>query len=219
MGREERPGFMIYYETLDALDEYTEAETGQFVRAAGNYARTGALPEFEDRGLRGLWRLVQPKLDRDDSSYSEKCRKNRYNSYVSAEKRAYRKRFPGKPDPVEGVDFMDFDSWAAMVDEPNASDRFRPEPNASELKPTTTTTRTTTEPQPEPQHNHNWNRNHNESENQRGEPGGGPTTQDLYSAWAEAMKKGDKLEASRLDNELLRRGIKIDPITGEILNG
>lgn len=215
MSREERPGFMLYYETLDALDEYTEAETGQFVRAAGNYARTGALPEFEDRGLRGLWRLVQPKLDRDDSSYSEKCRKNRYNAYVSAEKRAYRKRFPGKPDPVEGVDFMDFDSWAAKVNEPNASDCFRPEPNANELKPTTTTT----EPQPEPQHNHNWNRNHNESESQRGEPGRGPTTQDLYSAWAEAMKKGEKQNAARIDNELLRRGIKIDPITGEILNG
>jgi len=217
MGREERPGFMLYYETLEALDEYTAAETGIFVRAAGNYARTGALPDFEDRGLRGLWRLVQPKLDRDDSSYSEKCRKNRYNSYVSAEKRAYRKRFPGKADPVEGTDFLDYDSWVAQIDEPTASDRLRPQPKGSqqeqepEQQPNPTTT--------QPQHNKNGNQNNNESTNQKGEPGGDRTTQELYLAWIEAMKNGDKPKAARLDTELLRRGIRIDPLTGEVLDG
>lgn len=214
MAREERPGFMLYYETLDALDEYSAAETGVFVRAAGNYARTGALPEFEDRGLRGLWRLVQPKLDRDDSSYSEKCRKNRYNAYVSAEKRAYRKRFPGKPDPVEGVDFLDFESWVTRIDEPNASDRFRPEPNASELKPTTTTTTTGTTTEQEPQHNHNGNQNRNG--NQRGEPGRVRPVRIVFEEWCAAMKAGDKKTASELSAELSRMGYIADPITNEL---
>lgn len=211
MGKEQRPGFMLYYETLDALDEYTEAETGIFVRAAGNYARTGAVPEFEDRGLRGLWRLVQPKLDRDDSSYSDRCRKNRYNSYVSAEKRAYRKKFPGKSDPVEGVDYLDFDSWVTQIDEPIASERLRALPSESQQEPEPQPSRTTTEPQP----NNNWNLNVNENTNQKGEPG--KTTADLLDAWHEAKKNGDNQTAWVLDMELNKRGVKIDPMTGEVL--
>lgn len=209
MGKEQRPGFMLYYETLDALDEYTEAETGIFVRAAGNYARTGAVPEFEDRGLRGLWRLVQPKLDRDDSSYSDRCRKNRYNSYVSAEKRAYRKKFPGKSDPVEGVDYLDFDSWVTQIDEPTASDRLRSLPNEGQQEPEQQPNPTTTEPQ----QNNNWNPNLNT--NQKGEPG--KTTADLLDAWHEAKKNGDNQTAWVLDMELNKRGVKIDPMTGEVL--
>ena len=213
MAREERPGFMLYYETLDALDEYSAAETGIFVRAAGNYARTGTLPEFEDRGLRGLWRLVQPKLDRDDFSYSEKCRKNRYNAYVSAAKRAYRKRFPGKSEPVEGVDFLDFESWGAQIDEPTASQRIRPSANGSQLQQEP-------EPEPEPQQTtstqQNRSSNNSENENLRGEPGGVRAVPIVFDEWCAAMKAGDKKTASELSAELSRMGYIADPITNEL---
>ena len=209
---EERPGFMLYYETLEALDEYTEAEAGRFVRAVGQYARYGVIPDFEDRGLRGLWRLVQPKIDRDDSAYSEKCRKNRYNSYVSAEKRAYRKKFPGKSEPIEGVDYLIYEDWIRQIDEPNASERKRTEPNASDLKPTITTTQhqpnlTATQ--------QNMKLNPSENENQKWELGEF-TTSALYDLWVEAVKAGDNQKASQLATELFKRGYNTDKRTLEI---
>ncbi len=92
--RKERPGVMLYYETFDSLEEYTDEETGQFLRAACEYARFGLLPEFTDRGLRSLWKRTMHDLDRDEAKYQATCQQNRYNAYVSAEKRKVRRDHP-----------------------------------------------------------------------------------------------------------------------------
>ena len=36
---EKKQGFIVFYDTMDALEEYTEAEVGSFIRAMEQFAR------------------------------------------------------------------------------------------------------------------------------------------------------------------------------------
>ena len=137
---DERPGFLVYHETMDGLSEYTDSEIGKFVRAMAEFARYGVIPDFTDRGLRSLWKLVQPKMEHDEAVYRKRCLENRYNAYVSAEKRKFRRECPDKGEPIEGIDYQDRETWLAQQEQAtaqrlqtNASDRSA---IVSDLKPT-----------------------------------------------------------------------------------
>ena len=206
-----RPGFLLYYETIDALSEYTEEETGQFIRAMADYARYGVVPELDDRGLRGLWKIVQPILSRDEASYQDRCQKNRYNSYVSAVKRKYQKEHPNKGEAVEGRDYFTFEEWVSQIDEANASDGKRSLPNASQLNENLTRTElnenlTRTE----------LNENQNVNENPKGETGETRPVSLIREEWVSALQKHDMKKASELSNELYRNGYIADHLTLEI---
>ena len=132
-----RPGFMVYFETLDALDEYTDAEKGQFVTAMRDYAKDSVIPSFEDRGLRSLWKITQQALDKDRIHYADRCQKNRYNAYTGA----IRKKFEKNPANVgkvftEGIHYLSFADWIEQIDSPPSSflgsDRVQSVPTESQ---------------------------------------------------------------------------------------
>ena len=56
MAKEEKKSFVVYLDWFDALEEYTDAEVGQLMRALAKYVRTGEKPIFSDRGMRGNFR-------------------------------------------------------------------------------------------------------------------------------------------------------------------
>ena len=153
----ERPGFLVYYSIMDSLEEYPPEDKGVFLQAMCDYARTGVLPDFEDRGLRVLWRVAQTTLDRDALSYQDKCLRNRYNGYVSAQKRAYKTEHPGEGSPVEGRDFLSFDDWIIENDTANANDRQRSLATVNDREPITITIQS--------QYNNNNNSNSNNNNN------------------------------------------------------
>lgn len=82
----ERPGFMIYLDLFPQLEEYSMAEVGELVFAMRDYVEYGAVPQFEDRGLRVIWRGVQDRLNRDNERYAEEVEKRKidgsYGHYV-----------------------------------------------------------------------------------------------------------------------------------------
>lgn len=82
-----RPGIMVYFDMLDALDEYEDDERGKLFSAMLRYGMYGELPEFEDRGMRTLWKNVQPRIDADGVRYEQSCRNKSYSVYVREAKK------------------------------------------------------------------------------------------------------------------------------------
>ena len=203
---------------LEALNEYSESEVGRFVRAMGDFARFGVVPEFDDRGLRGLWRVVQPNLSRDDARYHERCRKNRYNSYLSSVKRRYEKEFPGKGDPVEGRDYLSYDNWIAQIDEPAGNDRLQSAAIACQHNGNENSNRNENGNDSKTQYNENLNGNRNGkekgSENGKGEPGETPVSVfGLIDRWRQAVQAREMKTAYELSSQLSRMGYTTDPLT------
>lgn len=65
--------FYIWLETL--TQDYTDAEIGMFIRSVYAYAKDGTPPEeYEDRGLRGLWRVVKDGIDKNAEKYAAKTK-------------------------------------------------------------------------------------------------------------------------------------------------
>lgn len=220
---EKRPGFIIYYETLDSLEEYTDEEAGSFLRAAAMYTRYGALPDFSDRGLRGLWKRTKNDLDRDDAAYQKKCQFNRYNAYVSAEKRRYRQNNPGMGDAKEGRDYLCREDWIEQIDEANASERIQSQANASESEPTSTPTATSTELQRQQQSQQSSNSNHSlnrgSKHSPKGDMGETVTTDDaamLQAQFVKAIANNNLTKAGAISNQLFGMGYNIDKNTGEL---
>lgn len=82
----ERPGIMIYFDLEPALSMLSDAEAGQLLRAAVKYGHYGTVPEFD--GLLAMaWVFVQPKIDRDNAAYQQKCIDAAYATYCREEKK------------------------------------------------------------------------------------------------------------------------------------
>lgn len=58
MAQDDKKSFVAYLSWFDALEEYSDAEVGQLMRALARYAKTGEEPEFSDRGMRGNWKFM-----------------------------------------------------------------------------------------------------------------------------------------------------------------
>ena len=85
----EKPGFYIWFKTVDQMAEMTFEEKGMIYAAAEEYARNGVLPEFQDRFMRSIWARVKSDLDEDDAKYRENSRKNQIKGWKSDFKRNY----------------------------------------------------------------------------------------------------------------------------------
>lgn len=77
----ERPGIMVYFDLLPQLQEYSKEEVGELFLAMLEYGAFGAVPAFEDRGLRIIWREVQHKIERDFESYQKRVADGAYGAY------------------------------------------------------------------------------------------------------------------------------------------
>lgn len=97
MAQDDKKSFVAYLSWFDALEEYSDAEVGQLMRALARYAKTGEEPEFLDRGMRGNWKFMRSDVKRASEKWDE-TRKKRSN----AGKRGMAKRW-GKPDDITKI--------------------------------------------------------------------------------------------------------------------
>jgi DnaD/phage-associated family protein len=97
VAQDDKKSFVAYLSWFDALEEYSDAEVGQLMRALARYAKTGEEPEFSDRGMRGNWKFMCSDVKRASEKWDE-TRKKRSN----AGKRGMAKRW-GKPDGITKI--------------------------------------------------------------------------------------------------------------------
>ena len=97
MAQGDKKSFVAYLSWFDALEEYSDAEVGQLMRALARYAKTGEEPEFSDRGMRGNWKFMCSDVKRASEKWDE-TRKKRSN----AGKRGMAKRW-GKPEDITKI--------------------------------------------------------------------------------------------------------------------
>lgn len=97
MAQDDKKSFVAYLSWFDALEEYSDAEVGQLMRALARYAKTGEEPEFSDRGMRGNWKFMCSDVKRASEKWDE-TRTKRSN----AGKRGMAKRW-GKPDDITKI--------------------------------------------------------------------------------------------------------------------
>lgn len=77
MAKGEKKSFVVYLDWFDALEEYTDAEVGQLMRALAKYVRTGEKPTFSDRGMRGNFRFMCNGVDSAAEKYENVKQKRR----------------------------------------------------------------------------------------------------------------------------------------------
>lgn len=97
MAKDDKRSFVAYLDWFDALEEYSDAEVGQLMRALARYVQTGEEPDFTDRGMRGNWKFMRGAANRASEKWDE-TRKKR----SEAGKRGNAKRW-GSSDSVANV--------------------------------------------------------------------------------------------------------------------
>lgn len=97
---ENKPGVMLYFETLQAIEELEAEEAKQILNAIHHYCRDGDEPTFHGMSA-ALWHLIRNGLDRDGERYNEKQRRGHWLTYCRKCK-------------SNGTDPLDFDEWAAQ---------------------------------------------------------------------------------------------------------
>lgn len=93
-----RPGVMLYFSILPALDSLPPASAGTLLLAAMHYAQDGQEPVFEDATLAFAWALLKPSIDRDGEVYDEKRLRGEWMTYCRQCKR-------------DGNEAADFETW------------------------------------------------------------------------------------------------------------
>lgn len=93
-----RPGVMLYFSILPALDSLPTASAGTLLLAAMHYAQDGQEPVFKDATLSFAWALLKPSIDRDGEVYDEKRLRGEWMTYCRQCKR-------------DGNEAVDFETW------------------------------------------------------------------------------------------------------------
>ena len=94
---ENKPGVMIYFETLQAMDALDAEDTKQILGAILRYARDGESPAFQGT-LAALWFLIQSGLDRDGNRYSARRMRGLWLTYCRKCKDS-------------GIESLSFEEW------------------------------------------------------------------------------------------------------------
>lgn len=82
-----QPGVMLYFDNFRFLDDLTDVEVGVLFRGIMEYAEYGIDPEFGERGLELVWKMIRPRIDYDANTYREKCENNAYSVYCREAKK------------------------------------------------------------------------------------------------------------------------------------
>ena len=88
MEEKTRPGVVIYFEDLDAIDEIMDKETfSDFIHAVVNYARYGEwVDDSASPIVKAMLKTWKQKIDRDGEKYQKSVRHSYYMNYVKSEK-------------------------------------------------------------------------------------------------------------------------------------
>ena len=136
-----KPGVMLYFDVIPALEQMTDGARGKLLLAFLRYARDGEEPNPPLRGTASIaWSFLQCSADRDDENYRKKVE----NARRSTEKREARRK---RLDAIL-TDLADKDPSVREALE----DADEPSPTlASKASPTTTTTQLQPQLQHQPQ--------------------------------------------------------------------
>lgn len=122
-----RPGLLLYFDILPALDKLPRAAVGELLLSALHYAQDGIEPAFEDSSLAFAWAFLRPAADRDAAAYETKQLKGEWLVYCKQCKR-------------DDAQPLDFDTWRERA----VNGTLR----AVDVSLPTTTTTTTPSPSP-----------------------------------------------------------------------
>ena len=75
--KDDKRTFIMYADIEDQLQDFSDAEAGQILKAILAYANRGEEPSLEDRALRCLFKNIKSTIDRTDEAYEQKCETNR----------------------------------------------------------------------------------------------------------------------------------------------
>ena len=102
-----KPGIMLYFEIMPALETMSMELRGELLTAMMYYGKTGKKPKMEGT-LKMIWPLIQVRLDCDTKRYDKVVIRNQYATYAKAakknneEKLSYEKwleiHYPGQVD-------------------------------------------------------------------------------------------------------------------------
>lgn len=93
MAEKKRSSFILLLEHIHTMEELTDEEFGQFVRAYAAYVETGADPEFSDRSMRMMWKTVKAFDKMNTQKYSSTS-----ESRSEAGKRGMKSRWGAKSE-------------------------------------------------------------------------------------------------------------------------
>lgn len=71
MTTKKRLGFILLLEHVHTMEELTDEEFGQFVRAYAAYVENGTEPEFSDRSMRMMWKTMKAFDEINQQKYSK----------------------------------------------------------------------------------------------------------------------------------------------------
>lgn len=101
----ERPGFVVYFDLLDQIQDLSDAERGQLLTGMLEYGKYGVLPEFKGM-LAMAWRFLRPKMDRDAEAYAKTIEGKRYATYCRECKK-------------NGIQELSREDWRVSIDDQN----------------------------------------------------------------------------------------------------
>lgn len=87
MPGKKRTSFILLSEHVHTMEELTDEEFGQFVRAYAAYVEAGTEPEFSDRSMRMMWKTVKAFDEMNVQKYSNTSEARQEAGRKGAEKR------------------------------------------------------------------------------------------------------------------------------------
>lgn len=85
--RKPRTSMILLLEHVHAMDELTDEEFGQFIRAYADYVENGIEPGFPDRSMRMMWKTIKSFDEANQHKYSLTVEARREAGRKGAEKR------------------------------------------------------------------------------------------------------------------------------------
>ena len=82
-----RTSMILLLEHVHAMDELTDEEFGQFIRAYADYVESGIEPGFPDRSMRMMWKTIKSFDEANQHKYSLTVEARREAGRKGAEKR------------------------------------------------------------------------------------------------------------------------------------
>lgn len=87
MPEKRRTSFILLLEHVHTMEELTDAEFGQFIRAYAAYVGDGTEPVFTDRSMRMMWKTVKAFDEMNVQKYSSTSEARQQAGRKGAEKR------------------------------------------------------------------------------------------------------------------------------------
>lgn len=87
MPEKRRTSFILLLEHVHTMEELTDEEFGQFIRAYAAYVESGTEPDFTDRSMRMMWKTVKAFDEMNVQKYSSTSEARQQAGRKGAEKR------------------------------------------------------------------------------------------------------------------------------------